>query len=208
MISGPQLSLPKQEDIGEIPAGTLFGHCTSKWRWNTASADIDIKRTKGNVNAVGKGFYTYHWQLIEKSDFIFSQFIGWSNVEFSNEDPKTEADFLKIRDDLKQVRIVEVKTTKNVPFWKSKKIVTSADKILSFLSNQGQLNFAAIDVVKPGMEETVWLNAKLINSANNIWRYPVEDSSKFEYLEGNIREMTESEIDRYIHLMKEKKISM
>lgn len=186
---------PPPGEIGEIQAGSLYVHCTSTSRWKGGK---DILRTKGYVDSLGKGFYTYPIQTIQGpgTDSTFTEFIGYSNIEeLESEDPA------ELRNALTAVRIVEVRPTTKVPVWRQINRVTNVDKHLKGLSSNGMLNFAAIEV--GSAKETVWLNAKL--GANNNWVYPVEDGSKFEYLEGNIRSMTAEEIQRFIDNVTKKK---
>ena len=49
---------PRKEEIEIIPSGKVYVHVITIDRWINVDQDSQVKRVPGQVNALGKGFYT------------------------------------------------------------------------------------------------------------------------------------------------------
>jgi hypothetical protein len=184
--------LPPQEEIATIPAGTVYVHVTTVTNWPVNQQEI--KRKKGYINALGRGFYTYPKNVVDSDKSIFTTFISWAKLDW---DPETKQEMKKA---LQDVRIVEVSPKTDVKVWEPQgtlPVPKSLDEKLTTLSKQDQLKFLAITEPSKS-KETVWLNAVWLND-KGIARYPVEDETTIEYLKTTVRPMTEQETNTYVN---------
>ena len=195
---------PQEDEKIIIYAGAPYLHVTTTDRWANVDTDEHVYRVPGNVNALGKGFYTYPASEIDTTNGkSLSKLLQW--VNFNAEDEE------EMRNELKEkVRIVTVRPKYNVRAWKPK-ILPQEQEITEMenkMSAQNKLDFLAI--VDSSSYETAWLKAKIqpqiLPEGGTI---PTdtqvkakielkEDGLPMDWLVKNVRILTTDEIDLYL----------
>ena len=207
--SNSNTQFPPKDDMTIIPSGTPYVHVTTTERWMNVDEDTYVNRVPGNVNALGKGFYTYPASLIENANGkTLSKLLQW--VHFANDEDK-EAIEIELRE---KVRIVTVSPKYNVRAWEPKKLPggSEIDNIENELSSKNQLNFLAIIANDDsGWPEVAWLKA-IVDTTIEVKEgevFPtdlqvmagikvVEDELPIDWLDKNVRNLTENEINLYL----------
>ena len=125
---------------------------------------------------------------IIESDINFYEFVGYSNIKYPDNEEQLR---LALR---QEVRIVEIRPTQNIPVWRAHGgFPKNLHEKLTMLSDKRKLTFLAIEG-NHYKKDMVWLNADMIKG---VVVYPVEDKTPFQYLQANVRELSDDEIQRF-----------
>ena len=196
---------PQENEKIIIKAGTPYVHVTTTDRWTNVDTDKYVHRVKGNVSALGKGFYTYPASEINTTNAeSLSTLLQW--LHFNARDEK------EMRTELEKVRIVTVRPKYNVRAWEPNKLPQGEEitKMEDTLSAQRKLDFLAI-VDSSHSREAAWLKAEIKPEILPGMTIPTdrpvkvkiaielkEDGLPMKWLVKSVRPLTENEVELYV----------